>query len=201
MTRVKICGITTVADALAAVEYGTNALGFVFAKSPRKITTERARQIIENIPPFVAAVGVFVDELAERVMEIALLCRLDTLQFHGRESPEYCHGFDRKVIKTFRVQDGSSVAQMADYDVDAYLLDSPAGGGSGKKFDWNLIKGIKGRIILAGGLTPGNVREAIMKVRPYGVDVSTGVERSPGRKDHRGMQEFIKNVRQCDRKD
>jgi phosphoribosylanthranilate isomerase len=201
MTRVKICGITTAADALAAVEYGTNALGFVFAKSPRRITTERARQIVENTPPFVAAVGVFVDEPAERVMEIALLCRLDTLQFHGRESPEYCHGFDRKVIKAFRVQDGSSVAQMADYDVDAYLLDSPAGGGSGKKFEWNLIKGIKGRIILAGGLTPGNVREAIMKVRPYGVDVSTGVERSPGRKDHRRMQEFIKNVRQCDRKD
>ncbi|MFQ6092413.1 MAG: phosphoribosylanthranilate isomerase [bacterium] len=201
MTRVKICGITTVEDASAAVGCGADALGFVFAESPRRIAPEEAREIIERLPPFFTAVGVFVDEPAERVREIARLCRLDALQFHGRESPQYCRGFDRRVIKAFKVRDGSIAAEMAGYDVDAYLLDSWAGGGTGQRFNWNLVRGIKGRIILAGGLTPENVGEAITKLRPYAVDVSTGVERSPGKKDHYKIEEFVRNVRRCDRQD
>jgi phosphoribosylanthranilate isomerase len=198
MTLVKVCGITTLADALAAVKSGVHALGFVFAKSPRKISPEKARDIILRLPPFITTVGVFVDEPAEMVQEMALLCRLDALQFHGRESPEYCRCFDRRVIKAFGMRDRSVAQEIAPYVVDAYLLDSSAGGGMGQRFNWDLAIGLKGRIILAGGLTPENVTEAIAKVRPYAVDVSTGVEKSPGRKDHRLMEEFIKNVRQCD---
>jgi phosphoribosylanthranilate isomerase len=198
MTRIKICGITSLQDALAVVQYGSDALGFVFAESPRKISPERAREIILRLPPFITTVGVFVDEPAEMVQEMALLCRLDALQFHGHESPEYCQYFDRKVIKAFKMGTGSIDQEMARYDVDAYLLDSSTGGGSGQRFNWDLATGVKGRIILAGGLTPENVAQAIAKVRPYAVDVSTGVEISPGRKDHPRMKEFIRNVRQYD---
>lgn len=201
MTKVKICGITNLEDALAAVQCGTDALGFVFAKSPREIAPENAREIIGRLPPFVIVVGVFVNESAKRVKEISLRCRLDALQFHGFESPEYCRGFKRKVIKAFRVMDGSSAQEAAHYDVDAYLFDSGTGGGTGQRFNWDLVRGVNGRIILAGGLTPENVGEAIMKVRPYAVDVSTGVEMSPGKKDSCRMEEFIRNVRQCDRED
>lgn len=133
--------------------------------------------------------------------EIGRLCRLGAFQFHGRESPEYCRGFGGRIIKAFKVTDGSIAEATARYDVDAYLLDSSAGGGSGQRFNWDLVRGVNGRIILAGGLTPKNVRDAIMRVRPYGVDVSTGVERSPGKKDLRRMKEFIRNVRQCDWED
>ena len=199
MTRIKICGITNPEDALAAVQYGADALGFVFVESPRQIEPKDAKDIISKVPPFITAVGVFVDAPAEEVWEIALSCRLDTLQFHGHESPKYCRGFDKSVIKAFRVKDRSVSEEVARYNVDAYLLDSSAGGGTGQKFHWDLVKKIEGRIILAGGLTPKNVEDAIREVRPYAVDVSTGVERFPGKKDHHKIEEFIRNVRQCDR--
>lgn len=198
MTRVKICGITNLKDALAAVQCGVDALGFVFADSPRKIEPADAKKIIFEIPPFVTTVGVFVDAPAEQVWEIALSCRLDALQFHGNESPEYCRGFDKGVIKAFRVKDRSIIDEIARYHVDAYLLDSSSGGGTGKRFNWDLVREIEDRIILAGGLTPENVGEAIRRIRPYAVDISTGVERSPGKKDHHKIEEFIRNVRQCD---
>jgi phosphoribosylanthranilate isomerase len=201
MTRVKICGITNLEDALAAVQYGADALGFVFAKSPRKIAPVKAREIIIRIPPLVTTVGVFVDEPKKRVREIALFCHLDALQFHGQETPGYCRGFYRRVIKAFKVKDDSIAHQTAAYEVDAYLLDSRAGGGTGQGFDWNLATGVGGRVILAGGLTAQNVGEAIIRVRPYAVDVSTGVESSPGEKDPARMEEFIRNVHRCDRQD
>ena len=201
MTRVKFCGITCVDDALAAVGFGADALGFVFAESPRKIDPQRAREIIRRLPPFITTVGVFVDEPAELVQEMALLCRLDALQFHGHEPPEYCRCFDRKIIKAFRMGERTVLQEIARYtDVDAFLLDSSAGGGTGQRFNWDLARGISGRIILAGGLTPENVREAIARIRPYAIDVSTGVEKCPGRKDPRLMREFITSVRQCDQR-
>jgi phosphoribosylanthranilate isomerase len=198
-TRIKICGITNRTDALAAVDCGTDALGFVFAESSRRIAPETARDIIHGLPPLVTTVGVFVDQAQEEVKEIALFCHLDALQLHGHESPAYCRGFYRKVIKAFGVQDASISRQLARYEVSAYLLDSSAGGGSGRRFDWTLARDLPGRIILAGGLDPANVAEAIRIVRPYGVDVSSGVERSPGKKDHRLMKEFVTHVRRCER--
>lgn len=198
MTRVKICGITNVDDALAAVQCGADALGFVFAESPRRIAPGEARKIISEIPPFVAAVGVFVDEPADQVWETALICRLDAFQFHGHESPGYCRSFDRKVIKAFRVKDRSVADEVAHYTVDAYLLDSSSGGGTGRSFKWDLARGIENRVILAGGLTPENVGEAIRAVRPYAVDVSSGVECFSGKKDHHKIKKFIRYVRQCD---
>ena len=201
MTRIKICGITSREDALAAARCGADALGFVFTKSSRQIAPEKAREIIETLPPLITAVGVFVDQPANQVKEITRLCHLDAVQLHGEESPAYCRGFAAKVIKAFRVRDQSITSEVSRYDVAAYLFDSPAGGGTGRKFDWDLIGGIDGRIIVAGGLTPANVREAVRRIRPYGVDVSSGVERAPGEKDHRLMEEFVRNVRQCDRDD
>jgi len=201
MTRIKICGITNEEDALAAIRCGADALGFVFAKGPRQIEPERARDIIKKLPPLISTVGVFVDERQQRVREIALRCHLDALQLHGSESPAYCRGFYRKVIKAFRVQDESIAGEMARYGVDAYLLDSSTGGGTSQRFNWDLAEGLPGRIILAGGLTPENVAEAIRRVRPYAVDVSSGVELSPGRKDHRLMEEFVSNVRRGERED
>jgi phosphoribosylanthranilate isomerase len=195
MTRIKICGITNVEDALTSVHFGADALGFIFADSPRRITPEEAKRIISKIPPFVTTVGVFVDEQVERVEEMVRLCRLDALQFHGCESPEYCGMFDRTIIKGFRVKDRSIVEDVARYDVDGYLLDSGEGGGVGRTFDWNLIRGIQNPIILAGGLTPDNVGRAIEQAHPYAVDVSSGVESRPGKKDHRKIEEFIRNVR------
>jgi len=199
MTRIKICGITNEEDALAAAQCGADALGFVFAESPRRVTPAEASRIISTIPPFVTTVGVFMDEPSEQVRQIALSCRLNALQFHGSESPEYCRGFDRTVIKAIRVKDRSVREEMARFNVDAYLLDSWAGGGTGQTFHWDLARGIQERLILAGGLTPENVAEAIRSVHPYGVDVSTGVESSPGKKDHRRIEDFVRNVRTCDR--
>jgi phosphoribosylanthranilate isomerase len=199
MIRIKICGITSREDALAAVGCGADALGFVFAPSPRQVTPNQARDIIASLPPTVTAVGVFADEPHRRVRGIALRCHLDVLQLHGNEPPAYCRDFDHKVIKAFRVQGESIVREVAAYDVDACLLDSPTGGGTGLAFDWGLIDGIEGRIILAGGLRPDNVAEAIQKVRPYAVDVSTGVESVPGKKDPRLMEAFVRQVRQSDR--
>jgi phosphoribosylanthranilate isomerase len=198
MTKIKICGITSRKDALAAIECGADALGFVFAKSSRQIAPDRARDIIASLPPMIITVGVFVDETHKRVREIAQRCHLDGLQFHGSESPTYCRGFYRKVIKAFQVRDGSIAREVARYDVDAQLLDSSAGGGSGLTFDWNLVREIGGCIILAGGLTPDNVAGAIKKVQPYAVDVSSGVESEPGKKDRHLMEAFIRQVRECD---
>jgi phosphoribosylanthranilate isomerase len=198
MVQVKICGITNVEDALAAVEAGADALGFVFyPPSPRYVTPERAREIIDKLPPFVTTVGLFVDVPVETVNAIAARCGLDRLQLHGHESPVFCAMAARPVIKAFRIKSADSLMPLPDYKVSAYLLDAyvegALPGGTGASFAWELAAQAKpyGPLILAGGLTPENVASAIRQVAPYGVDVSTGVERAPGRKDHGKVRTFI----------
>jgi len=201
MTRIKICGLTNLGDALSAVELGADALGFVFAESPRRISPQRAAGIIDSLPPFLTCVGLFVDESPGAVRKIIEECRLDVLQFHGNESPDYCRQFRIKIIKAFGIKNENSLQVIPHYQVDAYLLDTygeGTPGGTGESFNWDLALRARefGRpIILAGGLDVDNVAEAIGKVRPYGVDVSTGVEAEPGKKDHKKMKEFIKAVR------
>jgi len=197
MVRVKICGITSVEDALQAVDAGADALGFVFhEKSPRFLTPDHAATIVRALPPFVQAVGLFVNTEIAVVNATADLCRLDLVQLHGDEPPEYCAQVNRRVIKAFRVKDITSLDPVKEYRVAGYLLDawSPAAyGGTGMTFNWELAKAAKeyGPVILAGGLTPDNVREAVKTVVPYAVDVSGGVEASPGRKDPEKVREFI----------
>ncbi|MDI6703379.1 MAG: phosphoribosylanthranilate isomerase [bacterium] len=205
MVKVKICGITNKEDALASIDVGCDALGFVFAKSPRRITPEKARKIISALPPFVSIVGVFVDESAEIVKGIADYCKLDVLQFHGNESPSYCKEFSGiRVIKAFRIKDEGSLDIIKGYNLTCYLLDTyveEGYGGTGKTFNWDLAKkvGMFSRIILSGGLTVDNISHAIKAVHPYGVDVSSGVESRPGKKDHEKLCEFIRQVRLADK--
>ncbi|ACH38974.1 N-(5'-phosphoribosyl)anthranilate isomerase [Citrifermentans bemidjiense Bem] len=197
MTKVKICGITTLEDALMAVEAGADALGFVFfEKSPRYIGPEAAARIIRELPPFVQVVGLFVNAELDFVNRTADTCGLDLVQLHGEESPAYCGLVRRRVMKAFRVRGAESLAALADYKVSAYLLDaySPAShGGTGERFDWDHAVAAKGqgRIVLAGGLDPDNVAQAVAKVAPYAVDVSSGVELSPGRKDPEKVRRLI----------
>jgi phosphoribosylanthranilate isomerase len=196
--KVKICGITSTQDAQAAVEAGADALGFMFyASSPRCVTRETAAQIVHQLPPFVAKVGVFVNPTSEEVRQAIADCGLDTLQFHGEESPEFCGQFGLKVLKAFRMQGPETLKALSNYSSVAWLLDSfVAGtrGGTGNTFNWEIAaQAVKmgGRVILAGGLTPENVAEAVRKVRPYGLDVSSGVESAPGRKDAAKVRAFI----------
>ena len=200
MVRIKICGITNLEDALLAAELGADALGFIFyPKSPRKVDAETARSIIAQLPPFVAAVGVFVDEGAAVVQELAARVGLDWVQLHGQESPDYCRSLGRNVIKGFRIQDEDSLRQLADYQdaVQALLLDTYKKGqvgGTGEVFDWHLAREAKkfGRIILAGGLTSENVAQAIATVLPSAVDAASGTEAAPGKKDPAKLRAFFK---------
>jgi len=200
--KVKICGITNQQDASAAVGLGVDALGFIFAKSPRTIEPERARAIIGALPPFVMSVGVFVNEDPEKIREIVAFCGLDMIQFHGDEPPEVCRAFMPRAIKAFRLKNESSLEQIKPYlgKVRALLFDTfskDKRGGTGKTFDWGLA--IKGKelgvpVILSGGLGPSNINEAVSTVRPYAVDVNSGVEESPGKKDHNLMKKLMDNV-------
>ncbi len=196
--QVKICGITNPADGLTAVEAGADALGFVFYEaSPRCVSIEMAAEIIRQLPLFVVKVGVFVDAPGELVVRAARECGLNLLQFHGEETPEYCLQFGLMSMKAFRVQDAGSLSALAEYTTDAYLLDAYTPGkpgGTGEQFNWDLAVEAKrcGRpIFLAGGLTPENVAEAVRRVQPYAVDVSSGVEASPGKKDPAKVKAFI----------
>jgi len=200
--RVKICGITSAEDARAAVEAGADALGFMFYEpSPRCVTPELAAAIIGELPAHVAKVGVFVDADEATVRATADAAGLDTLQFHGNESPEYCARFELRTIKAFRVKDSGSLGQLPDYGTDAWLLDSyvkGVPGGTGKQFNWDLAVEAKrlGRpILLAGGLTPDNVAEAVGQVMPFGLDVSSGVETAQGRKDAAKVTALIANAK------
>jgi len=202
MTWIKICGITNIKDAKEVTKLGADALGFIFyEKSPRKITKEKAREIIGSLPKGIVKVGLFVDELEERVNEITSYCNFDILQFHGDETPDYCKKFPQKIIKAFRIRDKESLVDIPKYEVDYYLLDAYSEelpGGTGRTFNWDLAKEAKkfGRpIILSGGLNPENIIEAIEKVSPFGVDVSSGVELYPGKKDHKKLEEFITKVK------
>lgn len=196
MVKVKICGITTSEDALHAAACGADAVGLVFyAKSPRCVRPERAREIVAALPPFVAAVGLFVNEAPARIREIAGFCALDAIQLHGDEAPQECFLPPYRVIKALRVRDAASLDGLDRWPVAALLLDAwstDSYGGTGQSFDWSLASRAAGRpFILAGGLTPENVAAAVRSVRPYAVDVSSGVEAAPGRKDPAKVEAFI----------
>jgi len=202
MVRVKICGISDSATAVVAAEAGADAIGLIFAPSRRRVTAAQAREIAAALPPFVTKVGVFVDEERGRIEESIAACGLGAVQLHGAEPPEFCAGFRVPVVKAIRVKDASSLEQMTAYHVDAFLLDTfdaSALGGTGRTFDWTLaIQAARThRTILSGGMTPVNVVEALTRVVPYGVDVSSGVE-TDGRKDHAKIRDFIRRVREWD---
>jgi len=204
MTRIKICGITNKEDALEAAHLGVDALGFVFAESPRRVIPRMVQEIVELLPPFISRVGVFVNEERGKVKEIAARCHLTTLQFHGEESPSYCEGFKEKTVKAFSIKDEAILETIPEYQVDAYLLDSYSPsryGGTGKTFDWQIALKIKKfgvPVILSGGLDPDNVKEAIERVRPYAVDVGSGVEVEEGKKDTEKLEDFVRKVRETD---
>lgn len=200
--KVKICGITNQEDASAAVKLGVDALGFIFAKSPRQIEPEKARRIISSLPPFVTAMGVFVNEDPIKVKEIVEFCGLNLIQFHGDESPDMCSEFMPHSVKAFQIQDEASLERINPYNgrVRAFLFDTfskEKRGGTGKTFDWGLA--VKGKelgmpVILSGGLSPSNILEAISSVRPYAVDVNSGVEIRPGKKDHGLMRQLMERI-------
>jgi phosphoribosylanthranilate isomerase len=204
-TRVKICGLTRESDVDAAVAAGADAVGFVFhPSSPRAVTPEQARRLCERLPPFVSAVGLFVDALRATVMATLEQVPLDHLQFHGCEQPADCTGFGRRWIKALRMHPDIDLgAEQQRYSESAGLLldtyEAGLAGGTGKRFDWDRIpSALAGSIVLAGGLDPTNVAEAIARVKPYGVDVSGGVEAARGVKDHAKIFAFMQGVRDGD---
>ncbi len=196
--RVKICGITNKEDALSAVFYGASALGFVFYKnSPRFISPSRVRKIIEQLPPFVIPVGVFVNQKEGAIRDICGFTHIHTIQLHGEETPQSCIRLkDYTIIKGFRIQDSFDFNQVTQYNVDAYLFDAyqeNIPGGTGKTFPWEILNGQKFKkpFILAGGLNKENISQALKMVSPYAVDISSAVEKSPGVKDARLIREFF----------
>lgn len=196
--RIKICGITNLEDALIAAEAGADALGFVFAPSPRQVTPEQAREIIRRLPPFVTTVGLVVNQDPLPILEA---CPLDVIQFHGTESPEQVAAVPCRAVKAFRVRSEEDLAPLSTYEVSAFLLDAYVPGvmgGTGHRFPWDLAekaKALERPVIVAGGLTPENVVLCVRTTRPYGVDVSSGVEAEPGRKDPEKVRAFIRNAR------
>jgi phosphoribosylanthranilate isomerase len=197
-TIVKICGITSPADGIAAVEAGADALGLMFYEpSPRKLSVKEAAEIARELPPSVIKVGVFVNAPEVFVSRAIAECGLNIVQFHGDESPEFCRLFPVMTLKAFRIKDADSLSRLPDYKTDAWLLDAHVAGkpgGTGQTFNWDFAIAAQklGRpIFLSGGLTPENVADAVRKVRPYAVDVSSGVEASPGKKDHGKVRAFI----------
>ena len=200
--KVKICGITNLPDARVAAEAGADVLGFVFyERSPRFVSLEAAAEIIRELPPFMIKAGVFVNAPEDFVLRAVRDCGLNLLQFHGDETPDYCLQFGLMSMKAFRVRDASSLEAVRSYPTDAWLLDAynpDKLGGTGEAFNWDLAREAQtwGRpIFLAGGLNPENAAEAIRRARPYALDVSSGVEASPGRKDHAKVRAFIEAVR------
>lgn len=199
--RIKICGITQYEDARTAVSLGVDALGFVFySGSPRYIPPHAAREIIRKLPPFVSKVGVFVNETAQRIASVIAQSGIDTVQLHGDETPEFAASIECAVVKAFGVKPGFDVSTLARYEVSGYLLDtwSEARGGSGTTFDWSIARRatqLHSNIILAGGLNPSNVREALDNVVPYAVEFNSGVEIKPGVKNQYKMRDAIAAVR------
>lgn len=205
MVKVKICGITNRKDAEAACRFGADALGFVFAPGPRMADVNTVRKIAMRLPPYISLVGVFVDEDIKSVRKIADRCRLDCIQLHGNETISYCKELKKyyKIIKVIKVKEKGDFSGFSGYDADAFLLDTyTAGraGGTGLKFDWDLALSAKklGKpVILSGGLNPVNVTKAIDLVAPYAVDVSSGVESGPGKKDNCLMKAFIEKAKKA----
>ncbi|MCK5391408.1 MAG: phosphoribosylanthranilate isomerase [Deltaproteobacteria bacterium] len=200
-TKIKICGITNMEDAMLACEWGADALGFIFyRKSKRYIAPEIARSVISSLPPFITTVGVFVNHSLEEIIAIKDKTAINMVQLHGDETPEFCSLVPLKVIKAIRVKDNLDVDKVAQYPVQAILFDTYSDaeyGGTGKSFNWEILQNISNlsNIILSGGLSPENVAQAISTVKPYAVDVSSGVEESPGKKDHMKLKKFIEAVK------
>ena len=199
--KVKICGFTNYEDAAAAMEMGADLLGFNFyPKSPRYILPEKAAQIIGKLPAFVDIVGVFVNSSLEEIRDTIDLCRLSWVQLHGDESPQFCRGLlshNVRTIKAIRVKDQSDIDRAESYFTDAVLLDTfdpQKYGGTGLTFDWNIIGHITKRVFLAGGINPDNVAQAL-KLGIYGIDVCSGIEAQPGKKDHQKMRKLFDNIR------
>jgi phosphoribosylanthranilate isomerase len=202
VTRVKICGITQFEDARDAALLGVDAIGLNFyEKSPRYVEASKAAKIIEHLPPFVTAVGIFVNHPdPQSVEDFALSLGLHAVQLHGNETPDYCSMIQRvKVIKALRVDANFRVDLLRNYGAGTFLLDACVPG-SGQVFDWNQVYGANafGSIIIAGGLTPDNVGELVGTLHPFAVDVASGVESSPGKKDYEMMRRFIENVQRAD---
>jgi phosphoribosylanthranilate isomerase len=199
MTRVKVCGITTPDDACLAAEYGADAVGLIFAESSRRVSVEEAREIAAALPDDVLKVGVFVDAEPAKVLRIAAEVGLDYAQLHGDESPEVVAAVQDgglKVMKAFRVRGAASLEALRYYEADLFLLDAYSErvrGGTGERFDWVLAKSLTGRgnIVISGGLTPENVREAIRFFEPYGVDASSSLEDAPGKKNAERVRRFV----------
>lgn len=203
MLKIKICGIANLKDALTSIKSGADTLGFIFyKKSPRYINPKEAKLIIQKLPSRINKVGVFVDEKKDMVQKVAKQCKLNILQFHGNETPIYCQKFkEYKVIKVFRIKNKNSLKDISKYKVDYYLLDSyqkDKFGGTGKVFNWRLVrlvKKFKKPIILSGGLNSDNVLEAIKKTKPHAIDLSSGVEKYPGKKDSALLKKLFKKIK------
>jgi len=198
--KVKICGITRLEDALEAARLGADALGFNFwPGSKRYVAPADARAIVRRLPPFVTAVGVFVDAPREEILRAVAASGIQVAQLHGDEPPELCASLPLPVVKALRIANAHALAALAAYEVSGFLLDAPSAGygGSGKTFDWSLATEAAAvvPVMLAGGLTPENVAEAIRAVRPWGVDVASGVERAPGVKDLAKLRRFIETAK------
>jgi phosphoribosylanthranilate isomerase len=199
--KIKICGITRVEDARLCVEAGADALGFIFVEgTPRYVTPDACARIVATVPPFVTAVGVFWDHAPAHVKAVAEQCRLGALQFHGDEAPEDLEDHRLPVIKTLKVAGLDDLGRMADYRVAAFLLDSPARWSEGESrppIPWDVAAEAARRypVLLSAGLTPDNVAAAVSRVQPYGVDVNSGVEAGPGRKDPERVRRFIARAR------
>ena len=203
MLKIKICGITNVNDALLACQYGADALGFIFAQSPRRIAPKAAKKIIKQIPEFIARVGVFVNADKAYVLGIIKQCGLNTLQFHGQESDKYCAFFQKycKIIKAFRIKDKQSISSIKNYaHVDAYLLDSYSKdvyGGTGTAFSYELLRNVKFKkpLIIAGGINERKLRKIANLLHPFAFDVCSSIEKSAGQKDLKKMRALIKQVK------
>jgi phosphoribosylanthranilate isomerase len=199
--KVKICGITNLEDAAAAIDAGTDLLGFNFyPESPRYIEPQKAQKIISKLPAFMDIVGLFVNAPYETIRKTMEQCSLDWLQLHGDEEPDFCHSLGSlhlSTIKAIRVKDYSDIKKAELFFTDAILLDAfdpEKYGGTGLRFDWNIVGHINKRIFLAGGINPDNVVEAV-KLGVYGIDICSGVESSPGKKDHKKMKQLFENIR------
>jgi phosphoribosylanthranilate isomerase len=205
MTKIKICGITNLEDALASLFSGADAIGFVFyKKSPRYISPLKARNISHILPKKIIRVGVFVDEDIKTVKKISRFCGLDMLQFHGSEPAAYCRKFKGyKIIKAFSVRGGVDLVKISEYKGCACLFDTYSKkipGGTGKKFNWHLLRNpdkIKSPVFISGGLTSANVLKAVRLLKPDWVDASSSLELKPGKKDHKKISRFIQAIRQC----
>jgi phosphoribosylanthranilate isomerase len=199
MTRIKICGITNFEDALMVTMLGADSIGFVFAPSKRKVNPELARSIIKHIPSFITMVGVFMDNDFDEVDKIADFVPFDVIQLHGNEPPDYCSRLKKRVIKRILVSDSDTretlIEKIKMYSNVTYLLDP--GTGSGRVFDWTRARDVDVPVIIAGGLTPDNVKGVVKLLNPYGVDVASGVESAPGKKHREKVEKFIKEVRAC----